>query len=199
MTVVSYQLIYDGNPRSPAISLLDLKIYLNSVISDARKGPRYMPRLRRYQEGGVWAQGSQHHRLQTPCTKPTTSWLRPCGKYSWHLDTFYPSHHLHYFCRQLWHQIICHRRRHPPHRCTPKALIHHHQLVWKQVLRTEYWLELPKNYVGISMPKYVSKALECFQCPTPKRPQYSPRKWLAPAYGAKFQYSPDATTAPKLE
>ena len=42
LTVGGDQIIYDGDPSSQTISLLDLKIYLNSVISDARKGPRYM-------------------------------------------------------------------------------------------------------------------------------------------------------------
>ena len=36
------KLTYDGNPSSPSISLLDLKIHLNSVISDARKGAHYL-------------------------------------------------------------------------------------------------------------------------------------------------------------
>ena len=49
------------------------------------------------------------------------------------------------------------------------------------------------------MPKSVSKALESFQHPSPTRPQHSPHKWLVPTYVAKVQYSPDATTAHKLE
>ena len=57
----------------------------------------------------------------------------------------------------------------------------------------------PGNYVDISMPNSVSKALERFQHPIPPLPQKSPQKWLAPAYGAKVQYSPNATTAPKLD
>ena len=48
------------------------------------------------------------------------------------------------------------------------------------------------------MPNSVSKALELFQFPIPKSPKYSPHKWLAPVYGAKFQYSLDTTTALKL-
>ena len=35
-------LTYEGDPRSPETSLLDLKIHLNSVISDAHKGARYL-------------------------------------------------------------------------------------------------------------------------------------------------------------
>ena len=49
------------------------------------------------------------------------------------------------------------------------------------------------------MPNSVSKSLERFQHPIPKHPQYSPHKWLTYAYGAKVQYSPNATTALKLE
>ena len=48
------------------------------------------------------------------------------------------------------------------------------------------------------MPNYVRKALESFHNPMPTRPQHSPHKWLAPTYGAKVQYSPNASTAPKL-
>ena len=36
------KLTYDGNPSSPEISLLDLKIHLNSIISNAQKGAHYM-------------------------------------------------------------------------------------------------------------------------------------------------------------
>ena len=42
LTVRGDQLTYNGNPSSPAISLLDLNIHLNSVISDTRKGAHYM-------------------------------------------------------------------------------------------------------------------------------------------------------------
>ena len=49
------------------------------------------------------------------------------------------------------------------------------------------------------MPNFARKALERFQHPMPPRPQHSPHKWLAPTYGAKVQYPPNATTAPKLD
>ena len=57
----------------------------------------------------------------------------------------------------------------------------------------------PGNYVDISMPNAVRKSLERFQHPTPTRPQHSPHKWLAPAYGSKVQYSPNASTSPALD
>ena len=55
------------------------------------------------------------------------------------------------------------------------------------------------NYVNISISKSIKKCLERFQHPVPKHPQHSPHKWIAPTHGIKVQYSPDATTAPKLE
>ena len=57
----------------------------------------------------------------------------------------------------------------------------------------------PGNYVDISMPNSVRKYLERFQHPIPPLPQHSPYKWLATTYGAKVQYPPNATTAPKLD
>ena len=41
MTAGGDKLIYDGDPSSPAVSLLKTKIFLNSVISDARKGAKF--------------------------------------------------------------------------------------------------------------------------------------------------------------
>ena len=41
MAVEGDRLDYEEDPSSPAISLLDTKIMLNSVISDAHKGARY--------------------------------------------------------------------------------------------------------------------------------------------------------------
>ena len=42
LTVGGEKLTYNGDPSSLEISLLDLKIHLNSVISDARKVDRYL-------------------------------------------------------------------------------------------------------------------------------------------------------------
>ena len=57
----------------------------------------------------------------------------------------------------------------------------------------------PENYVNISMPNSARKALERVQHPVPTRPHHYPHKWLTPTYGDKVQYSPNATTAPKLD
>ena len=42
MTVGGDKLIYDGDPSSPEVSLLNTKIMLNSVISDLHIGERWM-------------------------------------------------------------------------------------------------------------------------------------------------------------
>ena len=57
----------------------------------------------------------------------------------------------------------------------------------------------PGNYIDISMPNAFRKSLERFQHPTPTHLQHSPHKWLAPTYGAKVQYSPNASTSPALD
>ena len=41
LTVGGDELDYEENARSPAVSLLDTKILINSVIYDAEKGARY--------------------------------------------------------------------------------------------------------------------------------------------------------------
>ena len=46
-----------------------------------------------------------------------------------------------------------------------------------------------KQYVDISMPGYIAKALHKFKHPTPKKPQYAPHAWLTPTYGQKVQYA----------
>ena len=41
MTVGGDKLEYDGDPSYPAVSFLNTKIFLNSVISDTHKGARF--------------------------------------------------------------------------------------------------------------------------------------------------------------
>ena len=42
MTAGSDQLNYPDDPRSPAVSVLDAKLHINSTISDVHKGAQYM-------------------------------------------------------------------------------------------------------------------------------------------------------------
>jgi hypothetical protein len=53
--------------------------------------------------------------------------------------------------------------------------------------------------VDISMPGYVSKALQRFSHPTPTRPENSPHPWQKPNYGAKTQLTDPADTSRPLE
>ena len=43
----------------------------------------------------------------------------------------------------------------------------------------------PEQYVDISMPGYIGKALHKFRHPAPRKPQYAPHTWTKPVYGAK--------------
>ena len=51
-----------------------------------------------------------------------------------------------------------------------------------------YW-NYDKQYLDISMPGYVVKALHEFQHPYPKKPQYAPHAWIPPTYGQKVKYA----------
>jgi hypothetical protein len=42
MTAGGDQLDYPGNASSPAVAMLDAKLHINSTISDASRGARYM-------------------------------------------------------------------------------------------------------------------------------------------------------------
>ena len=55
-----------------------------------------------------------------------------------------------------------------------------------------------KQYVDVSMPGYVAKALQRLQHTSPARPQYAPHQWTQPAYGQKLQLAP-IDTSPKLD
>ena len=48
-----------------------------------------------------------------------------------------------------------------------------------------------EEYVYISMPDYVRKALDRIQHPKPKRHQYAPHAWSVPAYGKRLQMAID--------
>jgi hypothetical protein len=46
------------------------------------------------------------------------------------------------------------------------------------------------KYVDLSMPGYIKDALQKFQHPMPKHPQYVPHNWNVPAYGQLIKYAP---------
>ena len=55
-----------------------------------------------------------------------------------------------------------------------------------------------ENYVDISMPGYVQKALTKFGHPAPKRAEYAPHDWTAPVYGKTPQKPNEISKAPLL-
>lgn len=48
-----------------------------------------------------------------------------------------------------------------------------------------------EGYVDVDMPQYVSKKLQNYQHPVPKKFQHAPHKWNQPAYGQKKQFAPE--------
>jgi hypothetical protein len=46
------------------------------------------------------------------------------------------------------------------------------------------------------MPGYIKDALQKFQHPLHKRPQYAPHNWTVPAYRQRIQYAPPPDAAP---
>ena len=55
-----------------------------------------------------------------------------------------------------------------------------------------------KRTCCVSMPGYVERVLQCFQHPSPTRPEHSPYHWNQPKYGAKVQYADAADATPVL-
>ena len=59
--------------------------------------------------------------------------------------------------------------------------------------------EYKKGHVDISMPEYIPKALTCLNHPAPKKPQYSPHRRTAPAYGQRLKMAPDPDSSEFLD
>ena len=65
-------------------------------------------------------------------------------------------------------------------------------------------LNYTAGYVDLSMPKYVTRALQNFKQALQKfhpdnKPEYSPHKHIEPNYGQKVQYAEPTDDAPKLD
>ena len=61
----------------------------------------------------------------------------------------------------------------------------------RNYLRLKIDWNYSNEYVDISMPEYVKKALDRLQHPKPKIPQYVPHLWRVPTYGIRLQMAPD--------
>jgi hypothetical protein len=55
-----------------------------------------------------------------------------------------------------------------------------------------------KRTLDVSMPGYISRALERFQHPMPSTPQHSPHSWTPPQYGSGAQQTDNVDTSPLL-
>ena len=63
---------------------------------------------------------------------------------------------------------------------------------------TLHW-NYQEGYVDVDMPDYVTKKLNQYQHPTPKKPQYAPHQWTRPAYGKTTQYAPEPDQSELLD
>ena len=68
------------------------------------------------------------------------------------------------------------------------------KLYCDQNLEWDYY----KREVLVSIPNYVTKALQKFQHPTPKCAQYEPHQWTRPNYGATKQLATPLDTSPPI-
>ena len=243
LKVGSNKLTYYSDPSSSAISLLDLKIHINSVISDTRKGDRYLTAdIINYYLNNSMAnyQYMQIHLRDIPNEVVIEYSLLPIADSSGYIYVEIKKGM--YGIKESG--IIAYKRlvRNLQSHCY--APVAHTPGIWTHAnlsttftlavddfgikffaaddathlldaLRENYSITVdtsdskycgltikwnyPGNYVAISMPNSVCKALERLQHPMPTRPRHSPHKWLATTYGAKVQYSPNATTKPKYD
>ena len=242
MTAGGDKLIYDGDPSSPAVSLLNTKIFFNSVISDAHKGARFS------------SADIKNHYLQSPMKKfqymriPLKYFtdeirqeynimdiadngyvyieirkgmygLKEAGilAFNYVIENLAPHgyYRVHY-TPGLWK----HRTRKTTFiLCVDDFGIKHHSeddldhLL--NALRTKYEIstdpsgtnyigltiawQYDKEYVDISMPDYIRKALQKFLHTPPSRRQHAPHKWTEPAYGQKIQYALPPCSLPILD
>ena len=237
------KLTYDGGPIYPAISLLDLRIHLNFVISYTWKGAHYLTAdIINYYLNNPMAnfQYMRIHLKDIPNEVIVDYSLLPIADANGYVyvDIRKGIYGLKEASIITYKRLV---RNLQPHGYAPVA---HTYGLWTHstlpttftlaaddfgikffaandsthllgALRKNYYITVdpscskyckitikwnyPRNYVDISMTNSVSKSLERFQHPVPMLPRRSSHKRLAPTYGAKVQYSPDATTAPKLD
>ena len=72
---------------------------------------------------------------------------------------------------------------------------------WSESLYIGFTLKLnysKQNWVELSIPGYIERALTRFCLPLPVRPQHSPHEWSVPSYGAKIQLSKLSNTSTPL-
>jgi hypothetical protein len=73
-----------------------------------------------------------------------------------------------------------------------------HRLHWKLLLWTHCPVGLQNRTCNISMPGYITRALNRFLHPAPKHSELSPHPWECPNYGNKTQLTPVLDTSPAI-
>ena len=236
------KLSYPSDAASPATDLLETKILLNSVISDAHKGARFLsadlkdhflaspmdrPEYMKIPISRMPDDIIDQYNLREKVDEAGYVWIKiKRGMYGLkqaailaydHLVNllepygYYPEPH----CVGMW----SHKTR-PTKFCLCvddfgvkyfskddaehllNALCDHYKISVDWEGRNYCGLTIDwhydKGYVDINMPGYVKKALHRFQHPAPKKPQYAPHRWTAPAYGKKVQFA-HTDESPKLD
>ena len=243
LTVGGDRLDYSADPSAPAVGLLDTKIHLNSVISDAKRGARYC------------VADIENFYLNNPLH--TFQYMRIHTKY------FTPEFRAEYDIDNLADRdgyVYCEIRKgmyglkeagcvafqnlvknlapfgYEPMPITPGLWRHKtrrttftlavddfgikhfstadldHLL---NALRANYNIKVDytgsnycglqidwnydKEFVDISIPHFVQKALHKFQHKPPTKPQHAPHAWIPPTYGQKVQYALPLPTLPILD
>jgi hypothetical protein len=239
MTVGGDRLDAYQDVRSPAIGLIDTKLHLNSVISDAKDGARYCTGdLKDFFLGSdmkIFQYMRIHRKYVTPeilsAYNLTDSHFDSRGfayveirkgMYGLKEAAILAYEQLRDHLARFGYVPVTHTPglwRHTTRRTTFTLAVDDFGIKFftKQdadhlfdALATKY--DLTKDWSGtsylgftinwnytdgwvdISMPGYVSKAMHTLQHPMPSRPQHSPHRWTAPAYGQKVQLANDDLT-----
>ena len=234
------KLEYPGDASSPTISLIDTKLHLNSVISDAKTGARYLCiDIRNFYLGTPmkYFQYMRIHRKDLPSEileeydltfdskgyvyceiRKGMYGLREAGALAHeqlvnHLDRFgyYPTK-----CTPgLWRHktrrttfTLCvddfgvkyYTREDAEHLIQALNSRYETTVDWegsKYLGLTLHW-NYDKQFVDISMPGYITKALQKFQHTEPKHPQHAPYAWQKPTLGKHIQMPTTRPTATPL-
>ena len=96
------------------------------------------------------------------------------------------------------------------HNTSPEALQHlittfqqHYTITVDTQASKFHGMQLDWDYhaghVTLSMPHYVTKALQCFIHPTPSKAQYAQHTWTLPYYSSNIQYAETEDTLTPLD
>ena len=241
-TVGGDRLDYEHDPRSPAASLLDIKIHVNSTISDAHKGARYA------------TSDIENFYLNTPMQ--TYRYMRIALKdipdeilQEYNLTPLVHHGYLYVEIRKgmyglkeagiiAYNNLVKNMKPHGYYPVTHTPGIWRHKTLpttftlavddfgikyfhvdhanhLLNAIKTNYNIKTDwtgrhycgltldwhyqKRFVDISMPGYVTKALQKFLHEPPKRNQHAPHQWITKKYGQQVQFAIPPSNLPVLD